>query len=189
MTSETIFRSANWIFVADSSVDVVNTYFDYQTQFRVDNTAGLTLHLCAHTPYAAYVNGKFVDCGQYAGYENYQVYDSLDISGFVTPGENTRYQDGPMELTNDVLAMGAFYVTPELGKQCADAYLYNNFGSSWEWWPDFDRFHQMAIDELNAFDYEAYKANGFKLNHLDDCACQLYDRPEGLSPIPMPRQR
>ena len=67
MTSETIFRSANWIFVADSSVDVVNTYFDYQTQFRVDNTAGLTLHLCAHTRYAVYVNDRFVDCGQYPG--------------------------------------------------------------------------------------------------------------------------
>ena len=39
----------------------------------------------------------------------------------------------------NVLAMGAFYVTPELGKQCADAYLYNDFGSGWEWWPDFDK--------------------------------------------------
>ncbi|MGN0833030.1 MAG: hypothetical protein ACI4RD_05220 [Kiritimatiellia bacterium] len=28
----------------------------------------------------------------------------------------------------NVLAMGAFYVTPELGKQCADAFLYNDFG-------------------------------------------------------------
>lgn len=89
MTSETIFRSANWIFAADSSVDVVNTYFDYQTQFRVDNTADLTLHLCAHTRYAVYVNDRFVDCGQYPGYEDYQVYDSLDISQFVNPGENT----------------------------------------------------------------------------------------------------
>ena len=42
----------------------------------------------------------------------------------------------------NVLAMGAFYVTPELGKQCADAYLYNDFASGWEWWPDFDKFHQ-----------------------------------------------
>ena len=85
----------------------------------------------------------------------------------------------------NVLAMGAFYVTPELGKQCADAYLYNDFGSGWEWWPDFDRFHQIAIDELNAFDYEQYKANGFKLKHLGDCACQLYDRPDGFSPVPL----
>ena len=85
----------------------------------------------------------------------------------------------------NVLAMGAFYVTPELGKQCADAYLYNDFGSGWEWWPDFDKFHQIAIDELNAFDYETYKANGFKVQHLGDCDCQLFDRPEGLPPVPL----
>ena len=85
----------------------------------------------------------------------------------------------------NVLAMGAFYVTPELGKQCADAYLYNDFGSGWEWWPDFDRFHQIAIDELNAFDYAKYKANGFKVEHMDDCGCELYDRPVGSSPVPL----
>ncbi|MBR5380972.1 MAG: RpiB/LacA/LacB family sugar-phosphate isomerase [Clostridia bacterium] len=85
----------------------------------------------------------------------------------------------------NVLAMGAFYVTPELGKQCADAYLYNDFGSGWEWWPDFDKFHQIAIDELNAFNYEEYKANGFKLKHLGDCECKLYDRPDGFSPVPL----
>jgi len=85
----------------------------------------------------------------------------------------------------NVLAMGAFYVTPELGKQCADAYLYNNFGSGWEWWPDFYRFHQISIDELNAFNYDEYKTNGFRVKHLDDCSCELYDRPEGLSPVPL----
>ena len=42
----------------------------------------------------------------------------------------------------NVLALGAFYVTPELGKQCADAFLYNDFGSGWEWWPDFDKFQR-----------------------------------------------
>ena len=85
----------------------------------------------------------------------------------------------------NVLAMGAFYVTPELGKQCADAFLYNDFGSGWEWWPDFDKFHQIAIDELNAFDYEKYKANGFKMKHLGDCHCELHDRPEGFSSVPL----
>ena len=67
----------------------------------------------------------------------------------------------------------------------ADAFLYNDFGSGWEWWPDFDKFHQIAIDELNAFNYEEYKANGFKVKHLGDCHCELYDRPEGFSSVPL----
>ena len=36
---------------------------------------------------------------------------------------------------------------------------------------------QIAIDELNAFDYEAYKANGFKLEHLGDYHLELMDNP------------
>ena len=55
----------------------------------------------------------------------------------------------------NVLAMGAFY----------------------EWWPNFYEFHKLAIDELNAFDYEAYKANGFKLEHLGDYPLELMDNP------------
>ena len=51
--------------------------------------------------------------------------------------------------------------------------------------PDFDKFHQIAIDELNAFNYEEYKANGFKVKHLGDCHCELYDRPEGFSSVPL----
>ena len=38
-------------------------------------------------------------------------------------------------------------------------------------------FHKLAIDELNAFDYEAYKANGFKLEHLGDYPLELMDNP------------
>jgi len=89
LDTNTIFQSAHWIFAADTSPDVVNTYFDYRATFVVEDTADLTLHLCAGTRYAVYVNDKFVDCGQYPGYEEYQVYDSLDISKFAVPGENT----------------------------------------------------------------------------------------------------
>ena len=44
---------------------------------------------------------------------------------------------------------------------------------------------QIAIDELNAFNYEEYKANGFRVKHLGDCHCELYDRPEGFSSVPL----
>ena len=85
----------------------------------------------------------------------------------------------------NVLSMGTFYVAPELARQCADAYLYNDFGSGWEWRPNFDKFHQIALDELNAFDYEAYKANGFRVKHLGDCECPFLDRPDGFPPVPL----
>ena len=78
----------------------------------------------------------------------------------------------------NVLAMGAFYVAPQMGKDIADAYLGAELGTGYEWWPNFYEFHKLAIDELNAFDYETYKANGFRVNKLGDYPLTLMDKPE-----------
>ena len=68
----------------------------------------------------------------------------------------------------NVLAMGAFYVAPQTACDIADAYLASSLGSGWDWWHNFYKFHKLAIDELELFDYETYKANGFKMEHLGD---------------------
>ena len=78
----------------------------------------------------------------------------------------------------NVLAMGAFYVAPQMGCDIADAYLGAELGSGYEWWKNFYEFHKLAIDELEAFDYEKYKANGFKLEHLGDYPLKLETKPE-----------
>ena len=83
------FENAQWIFVKDIPEDVCNTYFEYETVFSVENRENVRLFISASTLYAVSVNGVFVDCGQYADYEDYQVYDTLDISGLVRPGKNT----------------------------------------------------------------------------------------------------
>ena len=36
---------------------------------------------------------------------------------------------------------------------------------------------KLACDELNAFNYEEYKANGFKVKHLGDYPLDLVDDP------------
>ena len=78
----------------------------------------------------------------------------------------------------NVLAMGAFYVAPQMGCDIADAYLNAELGSGYEWWTNFYEFHKLAIDELEAFDYEEYKANGFKVNKLGDYKIALETKPE-----------
>lgn len=78
----------------------------------------------------------------------------------------------------NVLAMGAFYVAPAMGCDIADAYLSASLGSDQTWWHNFYEFHKLAIDELEAFDYEEYKKNGFKLKHLGDYPLKLEDKPE-----------
>lgn len=80
----------------------------------------------------------------------------------------------------NVLAMGAFYVAPQMGCDIADAYLNAELGSGYEWWYNFYEFHKLAMDELDAFDYEAYKANGFKMEHLGDYPLKLETKPEEI---------
>ena len=78
----------------------------------------------------------------------------------------------------NVLAMGAFYVAPQMGKEIAEAFLTHNLGDGYEWWPNFYEFHKLAIDELNAFDYEEFKENGFEVKRLGDYPLDLMDKED-----------
>ena len=78
----------------------------------------------------------------------------------------------------NVLAMGAFYVAPQMGIEIAEAFLNNDLGSGYEWWHNFYEFHKLSLDELEVFDYEEYKANNFKIRHLGDFDIKLEDKPE-----------
>lgn len=70
----------------------------------------------------------------------------------------------------NVLAMGGHYVAHQTGIEMAEAFLNNDLGSGYEWWENFYEFHKLAYDELEAFDYEQYKKDGFHLKHLGECA-------------------
>lgn len=78
----------------------------------------------------------------------------------------------------NVLAMGAFYVAPQMGKEIAEAFLTHRLGDGYEWWPNFYEFHKLAIDELNAFDYETFKKNSFEVTRLGDYPLELMDRED-----------
>ena len=78
------------------------------------------------------------------------------------------------------LAMGAFYVAPKMGIDISEDYLNNDLGCGYELWHNFYEFHKLAIDELDAFNYEEYKANGFKVKHLGDYPLQLETKPDDV---------
>ena len=78
----------------------------------------------------------------------------------------------------NILAMGAFYVAPKMGCEIADAFLYHKLGDGYEWWPNFYEFHKLAIDELDAFDYEVFKKNNFVVNRLGDYPLELMEKPD-----------
>ena len=47
-----------------------------------------------------------------------------------------------------------------------NAYLQHDLGDGYEWWPNFYEFHKLAIDELNAFEYDKYKKNGCEASKI-----------------------
>ena len=59
----------------------------------------------------------------------------------------------------NLLAMGAFWTGPGLGKAMADAFLTSSFCEGYEDWEGFDEYHEVGWAEVENFDYEAYKAN------------------------------
>lgn len=84
-----IFSNAQWIFVPDTMLPVRDRYFEYSSEFTLEYSGSTVLYLSAYSQYAVFVNDCFVDWGQMAGYEDLQFYDTLDLSTFVKPGQNT----------------------------------------------------------------------------------------------------
>ena len=68
----------------------------------------------------------------------------------------------------NVMCMGGHYIAHQMGIEIAEAFLNNSLGSGYEWWPNFYEFHKLAIDEMDAFNYEEYKANGFQMKKLGE---------------------
>ena len=68
----------------------------------------------------------------------------------------------------NVLSMGGHWIGHNMGIEMCDLFLEHNMGDGYDWWPNFYEFHKLAYDELEAFDYEEFKANGFELKHLGE---------------------
>lgn len=83
-----MFDDAEWIIAADAAEECKDKLFIYKQTFETDRCEKALLAVSAHSQYAVYINGRYVDAGQYSGYEDRQYYDELDITGFVRRGKN-----------------------------------------------------------------------------------------------------
>ena len=68
----------------------------------------------------------------------------------------------------NVLSMGAFFVAPKMACDMAEAYLNTELGKGYEWKKNFYEYHKLAHDEIDCFNYEEYKKNGFKEKRLGE---------------------
>lgn len=77
----------------------------------------------------------------------------------------------------NVLAMGGLYIAPSLGIEMVDAFLNHKMGDGYEDVDNWVGFHQVAYDEIKNFNYEEYKANGFKIKDAKYPKLGQFPRP------------
>lgn len=72
------------------SNDIIkNQYVDFLHIFNVDNVSeDAAIYITVDSEYALFINGRFVDCGQYDDYPEHKAYDIIDIAQYLKKGEN-----------------------------------------------------------------------------------------------------
>ena len=83
---ENLFNGASWIWFTQQ--DAPDTYGDFTDRFIYDG-GKVVCHLSCDSDYTLLVNGTFVSSNQYGDFEHYKIYDSIDITDYLVPGENS----------------------------------------------------------------------------------------------------
>ncbi len=81
-----VFSSARWVWCQKAADR--NAYVAFRQAFTADGNGECVIRVSADAQYALSLNGAFVAAGQYADDPKYKVYDEIDVSRLVRPGEN-----------------------------------------------------------------------------------------------------
>lgn len=73
----------------------------------------------------------------------------------------------------NVLAMGSQYISEEEGIEAANAFLNHYLGDGYENWKNFKEFHELAFNEIEEFNYNEYKKNGYKVKRLGEVDLEI----------------
>lgn len=85
MNKNEIFATAKWIWFEEKNS--VDSYGEFVGEFPFggDDTY---CRISCDSDYALYVNGEFVDSNQYADFERYKIYDTLNLTPYLKKGKN-----------------------------------------------------------------------------------------------------
>ena len=76
---------SKWIWLKEGETS--DSYGDFFSEFTY-SSGKVYIQISADSNYALYINGAFVNSGQYADYPYYKVYDRIDITDFCKVGNN-----------------------------------------------------------------------------------------------------
>ena len=83
--SKLVQTGAEWIW--SNSEPKQDEYAEFIDSFNYEGGKAL-LEISADSNYAVYINGQFVDCGQYGDFPYDKVYDEIDVTSYCRKGEN-----------------------------------------------------------------------------------------------------
>ena len=81
-----MFEYAKWIWESNQIEE--DTYVEFYAPLEMKGNENTKLRISSNSNYALYINGVFVDGGQYADFPHYKVYDELDVSEHIKAGIN-----------------------------------------------------------------------------------------------------
>lgn len=76
---------SKWIWVEENKSE--DYYGEFFTTFET-NEKSAKIYISADSNYTLFLNGKFVNSGQYPDFPHFKVYDELDLSDYCVKGEN-----------------------------------------------------------------------------------------------------
>ena len=80
-------QHTTWIW--NEAAPATNCYVDFAAELTLEELpAAAELAICADSEYAVWINGAFVNCGQYHCFPAARIYDSLPVAEYFTPGKN-----------------------------------------------------------------------------------------------------
>jgi hypothetical protein len=87
MTGKNENNRSVWVWPARCG-KLINQYVEFKHEFDAKSTSAAELTLSVDSNYALWLNGEFVDCGQYHDFPNDKVFDKLSIGKYLRPGKN-----------------------------------------------------------------------------------------------------
>lgn len=179
-------KEMKWIWLQQG--DGVNQYAEFVKEFELQQAQNIRLSISAPTQYAIWVNGQFVDLGQYGDFPYYKVYDKLDISDYVKVGKNRlcilTYNAGIETFIYYNKTPALCYVVEE-GDQAiswSDKGTLSRLSPSYISGPQLDILappsgYTVSVDLSKGDDWKDTDVDGFQESAEVETGFELYERP------------
>ena len=82
------FKNAKWIWYTETPV--YDSYGDFVDCFNYEK-GKVTISISCDGDYTLFINNKFVSSNQYGDFENYKIFDTIDVTNHLICGENKIY--------------------------------------------------------------------------------------------------